>query len=70
VAIKEFQAAVTGDPQPAYSVRLASALQQSGKNAEAIAIVDKLLADPMLHPQIKSVATNIKQIATAAMTKK
>jgi len=63
-AVKEFQTAVTSDPQPAYAVRLASALQQQGKNAEAIAIVDKLLADPSLHPQIKSVAQNIKQVAS------
>src|SRR5262245_7608699 len=70
VAITEFQAAASGDPQPAYNVRLASALQQAGKNVEAIAIVDKLLADPQLHPQIKSVALNIKQVAAAASQKK
>lgn len=69
VAIKSFEAAVASDAQPAYSVRLASALQQSGKNAEAIAIVDKLLADPQLHPQIKEVATRLKQAATAATKK-
>jgi hypothetical protein len=47
-------------------VRLASALQSTGKNDEAIAIVDKLLADPQLHPQIKAVATQVKNAATAA----
>lgn len=61
-----FKAAVDADPQPAYSVRLASALQSSGKNDEAIAICDKLLADPQLHPQIKAVATNVKAAATQA----
>jgi len=64
VAIKEFEAALSGDPQPTYSVRLASALQQSGKNAEAVVILDKVLADPQLHPQIKSVAMSIKTAAT------
>jgi tetratricopeptide (TPR) repeat protein len=64
VAQKSFEAAMAADPQPAYAVRLASALQQGGKNAEAIAVVDKVLADPQLHPQIRQVATNIKQIAS------
>ena len=68
-AVKEFQIAFDGDPQPAYSVRLASALQYQGKNAEAIAIVDKLMADPQLHPQIKGVAQQVKNAATAASKK-
>jgi len=70
VAIAEFETAVKDDPQPAYSVRLASAQQSSGKNAEAIALCDKILADPQLHPQIKAVAENIKKVATAASQKK
>lgn len=65
-AVAHFKAAVDMDPQPAYQVRLASALQSSGKNDEALAIVDKLLADPQLHPQIKTVATQVKTAATAA----
>jgi tetratricopeptide (TPR) repeat protein len=64
VAITEFKTAADGDPQPAYSVRLASAYQLAGKNDEAIAICDKLLADPQLHPQIKAVATNVKAAAS------
>jgi len=64
VAITEFKAAVDLDPQPAYSVRLASADQMAGKNDEAIAICDKLLADPQLHPQIKAVAQNVKALAS------
>jgi tetratricopeptide (TPR) repeat protein len=64
VAITEFKTASEGDPQPAYQVRLASAYQQAGKNEEAIAICDKLLADPQLHPAIKNVATNVKAAAT------
>jgi tetratricopeptide (TPR) repeat protein len=66
VAVADFKAASDLDPQPAYQVRLASALQSSGKNDEAIAICDKLLADPQLHPQIRSVATQVKNAATAA----
>lgn len=64
VAISEFKTAAAGDPQPAYLVRLASAYQMSGKNGEAVALCDRLLADPQLHPQIKSVAVSIKNAAT------
>jgi len=64
VAVTEFKAAVDGDPQAAFSVRLASAYQQAGKNAEALAIVDKLLADPQLHPAIKNVAMQVKAAAS------
>ncbi len=64
-AISEFKAAGDTDPQPAYQVRLASAYESAGKHAEAIAVCDKVLADPQLHPQIKAVATNIKNAATA-----
>ncbi len=65
-AIAEFQTAVEGDPQPAYQVRLASVYQQSGKNDEAIAICDKLLADPQLHPQIKQVTQTVRALAVKA----
>lgn len=65
-AAAEFKAAADEDPQPAYLVREASALQSGGKNAEALAICDKLLADPNLHPAIKQVATQIKTQASAA----
>jgi tetratricopeptide (TPR) repeat protein len=65
-AATEFRAADQLDPQPTFQVRLASALQSAGKNEEAIAICDKLLADPNLHPQIKAVAENVKKIAAAA----
>jgi tetratricopeptide (TPR) repeat protein len=65
-SVDYFRAAAEGDPQPTYSVQLASALQSAGKNDEAIAICDKLLADPQLHPAIKQVAINVKTAATAA----
>jgi tetratricopeptide (TPR) repeat protein len=65
IAVTEFKTAAESDPQPAYNVRLASALESAGKHDEAIAMCDKVLADPQLHPQIKAVATNIKNAATA-----
>jgi tetratricopeptide (TPR) repeat protein len=65
VAITEFKSASDGAPdEPAFQVRLASAYQQSGKNDEAVAICDKLLADPQLHPRIRQVAQSIKAAAT------
>jgi tetratricopeptide (TPR) repeat protein len=66
VAIAEFKLAIEADPQPAYQVRLASSYVQSGKNDEAIAICDKVLADPQLHPTIKSVAEGLKASAVKA----
>jgi len=68
VAITEFKTAIDGDPQPAYQVRLASAYQSAGNNQEAIAICDKLLADPQLHPAIRNVAQTVKN--AASQTKK
>jgi tetratricopeptide (TPR) repeat protein len=69
LAAKEFQIAMDLDAQPAYGVRLASALQSSGKNDEAIALCDKIMADPQLHPAIKQVATSVKTAATQAKAK-
>jgi tetratricopeptide (TPR) repeat protein len=64
-AVREYKLAVEGDPdQDAYSTRLAAAYLSAGKNDEALAICDKLLAKPNLHPQIKAVVTNIKTAAT------
>ena len=61
----EFKVAVETQPdEPTFQVRLASALQQAGKNDEALAICDKVLANPNLHPQIKQVATSIKAQAS------
>ena len=50
-------------PEPAYMVRLASALQSAGKNDEAIVWCDKVTAMPDAHPQVKSVAANIRALA-------
>ena len=53
-------------PEPAYMVRYASALQAGGKNDEAIAMCDKILADATVHPQIKQVAQNVRAAAVKA----
>jgi len=64
-AAGEFKIAVETQPdEPTFQVRLASALQQAGKNDEAIAICDKVLANPNLHPQVKQAATSIKALAS------
>ena len=53
-------------PEPAYMVRYASALQAGGKNDEAIAMCDKILADATVHPQIKQVAQSVRAAAVKA----
>jgi tetratricopeptide (TPR) repeat protein len=67
-AAGEFKTAVdTGSHvEPAYEVRLASAYQSAGKNDEAIAVCDKIAADPQAHPTIKNLANNIKAMANKA----
>jgi len=66
VAVTEFKTASDLDPQPAYLVRQASALQSAGKNDEAIAICDKVLADAQLNPQIKQVTQGVRAAAIKA----
>jgi tetratricopeptide (TPR) repeat protein len=56
-------------PEPAYMVRLALALQSGGKYDEAIAWCDKAAAVPNVHPQVKAVATQIKNQAVKAAAK-
>jgi tetratricopeptide (TPR) repeat protein len=53
-------------PEPAYMVRLASALQSAGKNDEAIVWCDKILNDASAHPQIKKLAGDVKAAAVKA----
>jgi tetratricopeptide (TPR) repeat protein len=53
-------------PEPAYMVRLATALQTAGKNDEAIQWCDKVLAIPDVHPTIKNLATQIRAGAVKA----
>ncbi len=70
-AVTEFQTAVATDAeQPAYEARLALALQNAGKNQEALAICDKMLAKPDLHPQIKTFVTQVKTQAQKAQQPK
>jgi len=66
VAAAEFKTASDMDPQPAYLVRQASALQSLGKFDDAIALCDKVLADAQLHPQIRQVAQNVRAAAIKA----
>lgn len=64
-AMAEFKSACDLAPdEPAFQVRLAMAYQQAGKNAEAITICDKLLANAELAAQIRQVAQNIKAAAS------
>jgi tetratricopeptide (TPR) repeat protein len=65
-AIAEYNAAIADGDQPPYQARLAQAYQQSGKNAEAIALCDKILADPKSSATVKSFVTNVKSNATRA----
>jgi tetratricopeptide (TPR) repeat protein len=69
VAITAFKAAVQLDPQPAYKIQMANAMQQGGKNDDAIAVCDEVLGEANVNPQIVQVAKNIKAAATAAKGK-
>jgi tetratricopeptide (TPR) repeat protein len=71
VAFTEFKAAFEGasHPEPAYQVRMASALQMAGKNDDAVAICDKIMADTSIHPQIRQVAQAIRATAIKAGAK-
>jgi tetratricopeptide (TPR) repeat protein len=67
-AAASFKSAVdaTSRPEPAYMVRLASALQSGGKNDEAIVWCDKVAATPDVHPQIKNIAAQVRAAAVKA----
>ncbi len=68
-AVDEFQIAASEDPDLlTYSARLAAAYQNAGRSADAIAICDKLLANPQLNPAIKDFITNnVRPAATKAL---
>jgi len=72
LAAAAFKSAVEAGsvPEPAYMVRLALALQNAGKNDEAIVWCDKAAAVPNVHPQVKAVAAQIKATATKAAAAK
>jgi tetratricopeptide (TPR) repeat protein len=65
-AIKNLQLASDADPQPAYFVWLATAQLRGGKNDDAIATCDKLLAQPDLAPVFKQAAGPIRAEAVKA----
>jgi tetratricopeptide (TPR) repeat protein len=58
VAIAEYKQSVeiASSPDAATMVRLGSTYNMAGKPADAIAVLDKVLAMPNLHPQIKAAA--------------
>ncbi len=58
VAITEFKTAVDGatTPDPATSVRLGQAYSKAGKYDEAVAIFDKVMAQPDVNPAVKQYA--------------
>jgi tetratricopeptide (TPR) repeat protein len=64
-AIADYKAANETDPKPAYEAYLAQAYQKAGKNDEALALCDKLLADPQINAAIKRYAQNVQKLATA-----
>lgn len=68
VAITEFKTAVdsASKPDPATMVRLGAAYNQAGKYDDAIAVLDKVMADPETSAQIKQFAQAEKVRATQA----
>jgi tetratricopeptide (TPR) repeat protein len=67
-AAAAFKSAVdtSPSPEPKYMVLLALALQNGGKNDEAIVWCDKTAAVPDVHPKIKTLAGNIRDRAVKA----
>lgn len=67
-AAASFKSAVETNsrPEPAYMVRLASALQAAGKNDESVVWCDKVIATPDVHPTIKNLAIQIRAGAIKA----
>jgi tetratricopeptide (TPR) repeat protein len=70
-AIAEFKVAAEGaaTPEPSTQVRLANAYTEAGKYDDAIAVLDKVISTPDLHPQIKAAAQQLKTKATALKAK-
>jgi tetratricopeptide (TPR) repeat protein len=71
-SIGEFKKAldVSSSPNPPTKIRMAAAMNQVGKHDEAIAALDEVMADPQLHPQLKSFAQAEKVRAVQAKEKK
>jgi tetratricopeptide (TPR) repeat protein len=71
VAINEFKMAVEGaaQPEPAYQVRLASALSGAGQYDDAIKLAEKVMGQADIPTQIKQVAQSVRATATVAKQK-
>ena len=67
VSATEYKTALdgAGTPDPSIMVRYAIAEEHLGKFDEAIAMLDKAIADPNCQPVVKQYATNEKNKATA-----
>ena len=63
-AIAEMKLAVEQSPDPVTQVRLAAAYNQTNKPDEALAVLDKVMAMPDLHPSIRQYAQAEKVRAT------
>ena len=63
-AVSEMKAALADAPDPVTMVRLASVYNQTKKPDEALALLDKVMAMPDLHPSIKQFAQAEKVRAT------
>ena len=72
VSATEYKTALDGSatPDPATMVRYAVAEEHLGKYDDAIAMLDKAIADPNSQPAVKQVASNEKARATAAKNAK
>jgi tetratricopeptide (TPR) repeat protein len=70
-AVKQLQlsAATAKTPDPATQVRLAAVYNLQGKHDDAIATLDKVLADTTLHPQIRQIAQAERARAVQAKNK-
>ena len=71
-AVDEFQTAIDSGltPNPATKVRLGAVLNLSARHDEAIAVLDELMTDPQLHPQIRSFAQTERLRAVQAKAAK
>ncbi len=57
-AVEEYKLAIAAQaqPDPATQVRMAAAYSKGNKFDEAVAVLDKVIADPQLHPAVKKIA--------------
>src|SRR5579884_496264 len=62
-AATDYKAAIQEFPNPNTEVRLADIYNKEGKYDDAMSAADQALADPAISPQVKSVATSVKNVA-------